>query len=78
MINPNNIPEVCKVSVYTIVLTPPLNVYNKIMASMISVVAQKGIFMLSKINPCKILTTKNNRAVAPSVRDKIKNEAPLL
>ena len=54
------------------------NVYNKIIAKIMRVVAQKGMDKLSKINTCKIFTTKNKRAVAPSVRDKIKKEAPVL
>ena len=40
-------------------------------------VAQKGTCKLSKMNTCKIFTTKYNLAVAPNVLDKIKKEAPV-
>ncbi len=45
---------------------------------MINVVNQKGMPKLSRMASCKILTTKYNLAVAPNVRDKIKNYAPVL
>ena len=45
---------------------------------MISAVSQNGTCRPSKIASCRIFTTKYNRAVAPSVRDRMKNAAPVL
>ena len=70
--------NVCRVSVHTMVFTPPSNVYTKIMAKIINVVTQKGTCKSFKITFCKILTTKYNRAVAPNVLLKIKKLAPVL
>ncbi len=75
---PANMQVVCKVSVHTIVLTPPSKVYNNIITKIISVVNQNGTPKEARIASCKIATTKYKRAVAPNVLDKIKNEAPVL
>ena len=77
-INPSNIKVVCKVSVNTIVFTPPSNVYNNIINKITSVVSQKGTPMLLRINICNTFITKNSLAVAPMVREMIKNKAPVL
>ena len=72
----NNMKVVCNVSVQTMVFTPPLKVYTKIMKRTMQLVAANGMFRASKTKSCNTLITKNNRTVAPKVRDKIKNPAP--
>jgi hypothetical protein len=60
------------------VLTPPSNVYNKIITKMMRVVSQKGIPKEVRIASCRMATTKYNLAVAPNVLESIKKEAPVL
>jgi len=69
---------VCKVSVQTIVLMPPLKVYNNIIIMEIDVKAQKGTPNLLNIKMSRIVITRNTLIVAPMVRESIKNEAPVL
>ena len=70
--------DVCKVSVTTIVFTPPSNVYNKIINNNTNVVAQNGTPKLSNKNICNTFTTKYKRAVAPIPREIIKKTDPIL
>src|SRR6056297_1307986 len=72
----NNKKVVCKVSVQTIVLIPPRNVYNQINAMVIITVTQNGIPKASKNAICKTKAAKNNRKEAPIVWEIRKNEAP--
>ena len=70
--------NVCSVSVHTIVLIPPLNVYNQINKIVRLTVTQKGIPNSSNNSNCNTLATKNNRNAAPMVLDNKKNDAPVL
>ena len=47
------------------------------MSRITAVVSQKGTPMACRRVSCKILTTRYSRAVAPSVRETMKIEAPV-
>ena len=75
---PRTISDVCKVSVYTIVLTPPSNVYSRIINNTTAARNPEWDMHILKDEYMQILMTRYKRAVAPTVRDNIKKDAPVL
>src|SRR5690606_28884348 len=70
--------KVWKVSVHTMVLMPPLKVYNQISTMVVATVTKKGMSQASNKNSCSTVAARYNRNDEPMVRDTIKKNAPVL
>src|SRR5690606_4712948 len=67
---------VCSVSVQTIVLIPPLNVYTQMRKIVTRTVTQKGMPAASKMASCSTMAARNNLNAAPMTRESRKKNDP--
>src|SRR5690606_27092304 len=70
--------NVWNASVYTIVLMPPLMVYNQIRTRVVATVTKKGIPQASNRKSCSTAAARYSLKAEPSVRDIRKKNAPVL